>query len=259
MVVGSGPSGLEAARVARLRGHSVSIWERESRLGGKLDVASRAPSKDDVLLFRNHEERVLKSLGVEVRLGVEVTADTIEAEEPDVVIVATGACPLIPPIAGIDGRNVVDAQRILLEEEHIPTGSRVAVIGGSATGCETAETLAESGYPVTILEMLPSIGRGIEFVTRRRLVERLRRSDVTILTECRVVSIRPDCVAYMRQDGTAGEVECDRVALAIGWIPRGQELMDALDGRPHLVVGDATRPADFVAAVEAGAEAGRSV
>jgi 2,4-dienoyl-CoA reductase-like NADH-dependent reductase (Old Yellow Enzyme family)/thioredoxin reductase len=259
MVVGSGPSGLEAARVARLRGHSVSIWERDRRLGGKLDVASRAPSKHAVLVFRDHEERVLESLGVDVHLGMDVTPSLIDAEDPDVVIVATGAGPVLPPIAGIDGRHVIDAQRILLAEEPIASSERVVVIGGSATGCETAETLADIGCEVTIIEMLPHVGRGIELITRRRLLQGLRESGVTILAGCRVLSIGDDRVEYEATDGSTAEVQADRVALAIGWKPRASELLPGLNGRPLVVVGDAMNPADFVAAVATGAEAGRSV
>jgi 2,4-dienoyl-CoA reductase (NADPH2) len=259
MVVGGGPSGLEAARIARLRGHSVSVWERDGRLGGKLDVASRAPSKHPVLAFRDHQERVMSALGVEVHLGVEVTPAVIDAENPDVLIVATGAAPLVPPIDGIERDHVIDAQRILLGEGPVAAGERVVVIGGSATGCETAELLAESGCDVTVIEMLPRVGRGIELITRRRLLQGLRESGVTILTGCRVVSIEPDRVVYEREGAGTDAVPADRVALAIGWVARGPSLVAQLNGRQLVVVGDAVKPADFVAAISAGAEAGLAV
>jgi 2,4-dienoyl-CoA reductase-like NADH-dependent reductase (Old Yellow Enzyme family)/thioredoxin reductase len=257
MVVGAGPAGLEAARVARLRGHAVSIWDRDGRLGGKLDVASRAPSKHEVLLFRDHQERTLRSLGVDVHLGVDVTPELIESEDPELVIVATGAAALRPGIEGIDGSHVVDAQRILLGSETVRPDERVVVIGGSATGCEAAELLAEIGCQVTIVEMLPSVGRGIELVTRRRLLHGLREAGVTILTRSRVLSIGPDRVVYENADGDTAEVAADRVALAIGWAPRAGELVPGLDGRSVRIVGDADSPADFVAAVASGADAGR--
>ncbi|HWI73814.1 MAG TPA: FAD-dependent oxidoreductase, partial [Baekduia sp.] len=259
MVIGGGPSGLEAARVAGLRGHAVSLWERDARLGGKLDVASRAPSKHEVLKFRDHQEHVLATLGVDIRLGVEVTAADVDAEDPDVVVVATGAGPLVPPIDGVDAAHVVDAQRFLLGLEPIHPGERVTVIGGSATGCEAAELLSEAGCEVTIVEMLRSAGRGIELITRRRLLQGLRDSGVTILTGCRVTAIEPGRTLYEQADGTAGEVATDRVALAIGWLPRAGDLVPGLNGRPHVVVGDAASPADFVAAVSGGADAARAL
>lgn len=259
MVVGSGPAGMEAARIARLRGHEVSIWEREPQLGGKLDVASRAPSKTTVLRFRDYQARILGELGVDVHTGVVVDEAAVHREMPDVLFVATGAEPMIPPIPGIEGRNVVDAQELLLGRTSIEPGARVAVIGGSATGCETAEYLIGIASEITILEMLPSVGRGVEQITRRRLLDDLRAAGVSILTRSKVIAIEPNRVRYERSDGTSGEVVADQVALAIGWRPRGAVLVDKLPDHETLMLGDAHQPADFVAAVNAGADAGLEV
>jgi 2,4-dienoyl-CoA reductase (NADPH2) len=259
MVVGAGPAGMEAARVARLRGHDVSIWERDAELGGKLDVASRAPSKGEVLRFRDYQVRTLRELGVQIRVGVEVTPEVVEAEDPEVVVVATGAEPVVRPIPGIDGTTVVDAQEILYGRVEVASGEHVAIVGGSATGCETAEYLAQRGAAVTILEMLPSIGTGIEVITRRHLIRELRSSGVEILTKARVTAIEQDRVVYETADGATGAVPATRVALALGWTPRGERLSTGLEGRPVLVLGDASHPADFVAATQSGAAAGRSI
>jgi 2,4-dienoyl-CoA reductase (NADPH2) len=259
MVVGSGPAGMEAARIARLRGHRVSIWERDPVVGGKLDVASRAPSKNPVLLFRDYEERTLRELGVEIHTGVEVTPELVEGESPDAVIVATGAGPLLPPIGGLDRPEVVDAQEILLGRLRVEAGERVAIIGGSATGCETAEFLVGTASEISILEMLDSVGRGIELITRRRLVEELKEHGVAILTGARVTGVEPGRVLYEYPEGERGLVEVDRVALAIGWRSRGPQLASALDGRDVRVIGDAETPADFVAAVNLGADAGLAI
>jgi 2,4-dienoyl-CoA reductase-like NADH-dependent reductase (Old Yellow Enzyme family)/thioredoxin reductase len=259
MVVGSGPSGMEAARIARLRGHEVSLWERDAVLGGKLDVASRAPSKTTVLDFAHYQRRTLGELGVDIHTGVEVTPDQVTDEAPDVVIVATGAAPLVPPIHGLDSPVVIDAQRILLNQVRVGPGERVAVIGGSATGCETAEFLIETAGQITILEMLGSVGRGIEIITRQRLIKDLRAKGVQILTGSRVTSVDADRVHYDDCDGTARAIEVDRVALAIGWRPRGSRLAEALQDREVHVIGDALTSADFVAAINAGANAGLAV
>ena len=259
MVVGSGPGGMEAAAVARGRGHDVAIWERDDELGGKLDVASRAPSKGEVLRFRDYQTRTIERLGVEVHTGVEVTPEIVEREDPDVVVVATGADPLFPPIAGIDGPGVVDAQELLYRRIEPAPGARVAIVGGSATGCETAELLAEEGFPVAIVEMLPSVGMGIEAITRRHLIRKLKKQGVEILTGCKVTTIAPGLVLYEAEDGETRELDADIVALAVGWRPRGEELALPLAGREVIVLGDASRPADFVAAVGAGADAGAAV
>lgn len=260
MVVGSGPAGMEAARIARLRGHAVSIWERDPELGGKLDVASRAPSKTTVLAFRDYQARVLRELGVEVHTGTEVTPELIDTESPDVVLVATGAEPLVPPIPGIGGPNVIDAQEILYGRVAVAPGERIAVVGGSATGCETAEWLVEAGADVTIVEMLPTVGQGIEQITRRHLLQGLKRRGVTILTNAKVTMIEPNELLFERtDDGSPGALPVDRVALAVGWRPQGDALAGRIAGRDVVVLGDALRAADFVGAICAGADAGLQV
>jgi 2,4-dienoyl-CoA reductase (NADPH2) len=260
MVVGSGPAGMEAARIARLRGHDVSIWERDPQLGGKLEVASLAPSKHEVLTFRDYQARVLDELGVEIHTGAQVDEGTVSAERPDVVVLATGADPLVPPIPGIGGPNVIDAQEILHDRVEVARGERVAVVGGSATGCETAEWLVAAGAHVTIVEMLPTVGQGIELITRRHLLAELRAAGVTILTNAKVTSIEPFALHFESMvDGTAGTLEVDRIATAVGWRPRGAALAGLLQGPEVLVLGDAERPGDFVSAINAGADAGLAV
>jgi len=254
-VVGSGPAGMEAARVARLRGHAVSIWERDAQLGGKLEAAASAPSKREVLRFRDYEVRTLHALGVEVHTGTEVTRDVIDRHGPDVVVVATGAAAVVPPFGKAEGVEIQDAQLFLDGTLSVSPGEAVAVIGGSATGCETAEMLAGEGAHVTVLEMAPSVGTGIEAITRRHLIRTLRRSGVDILTGARVTAVEPGRVRFERE-GEEAAVAADRVALAVGWRSRAHDLVREGDGRELLVVGDALVPADFVAAVNAGADAG---
>jgi 2,4-dienoyl-CoA reductase-like NADH-dependent reductase (Old Yellow Enzyme family)/thioredoxin reductase len=260
MVVGSGPAGMEVARVARLRGHQVSLWERDPVIGGKLDVASRAPSKSEVLRFRDYQTRMLNSLGVKIRTGVEVTPGIVEDEDPEVVVIATGADPLIPPITGVEGTHVVDAQELLYGHISVTAGSRVVIVGGSATGCETAEFLLDHGVQVTIIEMLGSIGHGIEQITRRHLVRQLRRRGVRILTKSRVTAIGDGQIVYELEDGTSHELPTDLVGLAVGWRPRGDQLALPLQARREVIVlGDASRPADFVAAVGEASAVGRTI
>jgi pyruvate/2-oxoglutarate dehydrogenase complex dihydrolipoamide dehydrogenase (E3) component len=199
--------------------------------------------------------RALLDLGVEIHTGVQVTHDVIERHAPDVVVVATGAAAVVPPFAGAEGADVQDAQLFLDGTLRVSPGEAVAVIGGSATGCETAEMLAGEGAHVTVLEMAPSVGTGIEAITRRHLIRTLRRGGVDILTGARVTAVEPGRVCFERE-GEAAAVPADRVALAVGWRSRAHDLVREGDGRELLVVGDASAPADFVAAVNAGADAG---
>ena len=260
MVVGGGPAGMEAARIARLRGHEVSIWDRESELGGKLDVASRAPSKQTVLDFRDYQARLIAELGVDVHTGADVTAETVAAENPDVVIISVGADPLIPPIPGVEGPNVLDAQEILHGRVKVEPGERVAVVGGSATGCETAEWLLAHDAHATIVEMLPTIGQGIELITRKHLLADLKSKGLIVLTRAKVIMIEPNKVLYEDVDtGVQAAIPADRVALAVGWRSGGESFRSGLGDRELVLAGDATRPADFVAAIQAGAAAGMAV
>jgi 2,4-dienoyl-CoA reductase-like NADH-dependent reductase (Old Yellow Enzyme family)/thioredoxin reductase len=256
MVIGGGIAGMEAARVARLRGHSVSLWEQDDELGGKLDVASRAPSKHEVLRFREYQARLVDELGVVVHVGAPVTREIVEREDPDLVVVATGALPLVPPIPGIDGPTVVDAQDILLDNVQVASGERVAVVGGSATGCETAEYLLGTASELIILEMRGKVGTGIELITRQRLLRTLRGHGVAIRTGWKVVAIDPSGVTCELDDGTVETLSVGRVALAIGWRPTGDAVASLAGGREVVVVGDALDARDFVAAVASGADAG---
>ena len=261
MVVGSGPAGMEAARIARIRGHEVSIWEKDDVLGGKLDVASRAPSKDEVLTFQKYQSRVLAELGVEIHTSSPVDAVVVSAEHPDVLVLATGSTPFVPPIPGIDGPTTVDAQEVLLERHHVPADHKVVVIGGSATGVETAEYLMGSVAEVAVIEMLPFVGRGVETITRKRLYKELLDNGVKILTRSTVTMIQEDRVRFETSEGEAQEIEADTVILAIGWQPTGSWFIESLndDVGEIVSVGDADRIGDFVSAINAGADAGLTI
>ncbi|GAA3971257.1 FAD-dependent oxidoreductase [Thermobifida alba] len=258
VVVGGGPAGMEAARTARQRGHRVLLLERSPRVGGKLAVAASAPSKHEVFRFRDWQEQELRRLGVEVRTGVDATPELLRAEKPDAVILATGAAPLLPPIPGLDLPHVHDAQEYLNGRRPVAAGSPVAVLGGGATGCETAELLVEAGAKVTVVEMASSVGRGIEAITRRYLIKQLRKRGVEFVTGARVVRVGPGEVVY-ESNGEEHSLAAEHVAVALGWRSRAADLVDALAGHEVHVVGDADRPADFVAAVRSGAEAGLAV
>lgn len=261
MVVGSGPAGMEAARIARLRGHQVSIWERDGELGGKLEVAGLAPSKHEVLRYKAFQAARLRALGVEIHTGAEVDAATVAEQRPDVVVVATGADPLVPPIPGIGGAHVHDAQDLLRGAVEVPAGARVVVVGGGATGCETAELLVARGVQVAIVEMARGIGSGIEAITRRQMVRALRRDGVQVLTGATVVGIEPGGVRFTGADGGEQELPADVVALAIGWRPSGWRFSGPLreTGVEVRVLGDADAPGDFVRAVNTGADAALSL
>ena len=144
MVVGGGPAGMEAARVATLRGHEVTLYERNSELGGNLLIASAAPGKDKILWVRDYLASQVKKLKVKIELNADVSLELVEKVKPDVVVLATGSTPMIPEIPGADSRKVINAWEVLSGKAKID-GEKVVVIGGSMVGCETGNILRSKG------------------------------------------------------------------------------------------------------------------
>ncbi len=258
MVVGSGPAGLEAARIARLRGHDVTIWERDGELGGKLEVASLAPSKHEVLRYRTHQRRVLADLGVDVHLGATVDTGVVAARAAGRAAARHGRRPAGP----------ADSRRSMRRTCTTPSGccaARSRSRPGSVWWWSVAAPPAarpRNCWPPPASRSRSwrcdgRIGAGIEAITRRTLVRGLRNAGVEILTKATVVGIGPDAVTWTDPDGTAHETPADLVALAIGWRPTGGFAVP--DGVEVRVVGDAETPADFVRAVNEGADAGLAV
>jgi len=255
MVIGGGPAGMEAARVAALRGHRVTLCERETKLGGQVRLAARPPGKDKLRWPLEYWPRQLAQAGVEVRLGTEVTPQLVAQERPEAVIVATGARPLIPPIPGVDAPTVTTAWAVLRGDVEL-TGQRVIVVGGGMVGCETAEFLAELGNRVLIVEMLSDVALDVESTTRMDLLERLAERGVDWRVNARVEEIEPGQVKL-----AGGQIEAAAaIVLAAGSRP-SRELVTMLGGGDwelH-VVGDCRRPRRIVDAVYEGHLAGRAV
>ncbi|GAG45381.1 unnamed protein product, partial [marine sediment metagenome] len=141
LVAGGGPGGLEAARVAALRGHKVTLYEQSDRLGGQFRIASLPPMKQELTMAIKYLSDQVKKAGVKVEMGKKATPELVEELKPDVVIVATGGLPLIPRnIPGANRKRVVTAHDVLTEK--VRTGHKVAILGGGMVGCETAEFLS---------------------------------------------------------------------------------------------------------------------
>lgn len=214
LVVGGGPAGMEVARVAALRGHRLTLWEKESKLGGQLPLAYAPPQKGEIATFRDYLVKQMEKLKINVQLNKEATLEAIRHEKPDVVILATGARPAIPDIPGADGEKVITAWDVL--QGKAEAGTNVVVIGGGLVGCETADYLAEKGHKVTILEMLPKVASDIGPLMAPLLLERLEKQGVQIITEAKVTAIHSDRVTYKRNGQEESLTGFDTVVLAIG-------------------------------------------
>ena len=161
VVVGGGPAGMEAARVAAERGHNVVLLERSDRLGGMVKLAMLPPHREsfeEIILFG---EKQLPKLGVDVRLGVDADADTVLAETPDAVIIATGSTPYMTEIPGAEGKNVLTVGDVLTGAE---TGDRVVIVDtqGNPPASLVADFLSDQGKQVEIVTGLPYVGSGIQ-------------------------------------------------------------------------------------------------
>ena len=256
MVVGGGLAGLEAARVAAGRGHLVTLYEEKGEPGGQWLLASKPPHKEDHMLLLRYLLGQLDRLGVELRCGVKVTAATVAEAGPDVVLVATGAKPLVPPIPGVDRPEVVTAWDVLGGFE---VGKRVLVVGGGLTGLETAELLAERGREVVVVEMLKRVGADMGGTVRWHLMNRTKGLSIKTFVSTQIREIRPGGVVVVSRKGAEETWEAfDTIVLACG-VKSRDELSPQLagTGREVHVIGDAARTRRGLEAIRSGSETGR--
>jgi len=258
LVVGGGPGGMEAARVAALRGHKVTLWERGDALGGNLIPASIPDFKQDYRRLINYLSTQIKKLGVTVELSKEATPELIQEIKPEVVFVATGATPIIPEIPGVEKGNVVTATDLLLGRNE--AGESVVVVGGGVVGCETALYLAQKGKKLTIVEVLDNVMRDIFVASRMYLLKLLGDANVEILTDTKVLEITDKGIAIADKDGKRSTLEADTVVLAVGFKPNGG-LSRILKGRvPELyAIGDCIEPRKVINAIWEGFRAARLI
>ena len=249
LVIGGGPGGMEAARVAALRGHRVTLWERSNRLGGMLHYAKTPSGKWEIGYLIDYLVNQLKELKVSVVLNKEADSSSIINEAADVVALATGSKPYIPTIPGIDRAGVITALEVLSGEKR--AGAKVVVIGGGTIGCEIAEMLASEGKRVTILEMLPKIGMDIGPTERFIMLSSLREKGVTLQVAAQATGISDSCVEAIC-DGNTRLFEADTVIIATGMQP-DNELFSGLKGKlPEVYsVGDCVEPKRIGEAVKA--------
>ena len=250
-VVGGGPGGLEAARVAALGGHHVTLYEKSGELGGQLIPASKPAFKHLLAEFVEYEKVQIQKAGVRVVLNHEITPDAPELAEADRIIWATGAVPSLPPIPGIDGAHVVEVTRAHMDPSLIQ-GDTIVVAGGGLSGCDCALELAMEGKHVTIVEMLDALCPNAILDNRNPLMFRLEEYGVKQLTSTRIVAFQENSVVVEGPDGRQ-ELPADTMIAAFGTKPNNAGVDAVCDKYPTTaVVGDCTGVDQVAKAVRGG-------
>lgn len=251
-VLGGGPAGLEAARVAALRGHDVTLFEKTTTLGGQLNIACVPPRKEEMRRAAQDLIHAVCNAGVHLCMGQTRTAEQLKDAGFEAVINAVGAHSAAPRIPGIDSVNVADAWRVLAGEQQVY--GTVAVIGGGMVGCETAEYLAARGCKVSVIEMMDKIAAGESTTILPTLLENYKTYGVEQYPSHKVKEFRMDAVVCENKDGAEVTIPCDYIVLAMG--ARSDEFdAAALEAAsiPVYSIGDAAgKAADISNAIRTG-------
>jgi len=261
LIVGGGIAGMEAARVAALKGHNVILYEKNKELGGHLIEASVPDFKRDEIDLLRWYKNVLKKYNVRINLNKNVSPDMAKKINPDTLIIATGSTPVSLNIPGISRRHVAQAVDILLGKKNVE--NLIAVIGGGLVGCETALWLAKQGKKVTIIEMANDImimGKPVPYMNRMMLIDLLKFYKVNILTGVSLLKIEEDKLILINKSFAGISLFVNTVILAVGFSPN-QELYHALSDKFSEIyqIGDANKPRNIMSAIWEGNEVARNI
>ncbi len=254
-VVGGGAAGMEAARVAKLRGHDVTIFEAQKRMGGLLNEAAAPEFKADIRPFQKYLEVQVEKLGIPV---VNKKAGLDDLAGFDAVICATGSLPVKPNIQGTDKEIAMDSLEAINNMDKV--GKKVVVVGGGLVGTETALDLAEQGHDVTVVEVLPQIMNDVAATDFISYSERIEKIGMKVITNTRLEEVTDNGVRVSNKKNGEFELEADSVILALGF-RSCQCLYNALkdEGKEVYLVGDAVHPGKIFDAIHTAYRAGLKV
>ena len=279
MVVGGGPAGMEAARVAAIRGHDVTLYDKSNKLGGLLPIAAlvKGNHPEDLPAIIHYLERQMNRLGVIIELGKEVNLSSIEENKPDAVIVATGGVPTLPDIPGIEKHNVVSNAELhrklksylrFLRPEilrkltglYMPIGKKVVIIGSGIQGCELGEFLTKRGRKVTIVDESNMPGEGMVDALMSHLFIWFKKKGVTVISGVKSMEVTDTGLTIITKEGNTQTLEADNIIPVLPMSP-DIDLMKTLEGKVPEVyaIGDCREPNLIVDAIADGSRIARAI
>ena len=250
IVAGAGPAGLEAAITAAKRGHEVILCEKESEVGGILKSEQAIPFKHEMYKLSLTLKKLALDSGVELRLNTKVTAEYVENEKADALILAVGSTPLILPFKGMDGDNVITVNEYYLKKDQVK--DKVVVLGGGLAGCECAVHLAQEGKEVHLVEMRDILAPDCNIRHRPILMQKIAEL-VTVHTEHTAQEVSKEGVWCKNKDGEHVLIAGDTVISASGQRPNRADAEAMHTAAPFVrEVGDCIRPANIKKAIYEG-------
>ncbi|MBN1319628.1 MAG: FAD-dependent oxidoreductase [Thermoleophilia bacterium] len=280
MIVGSGPAGMETARIAAMRGHEVMLYEKSHWLGGSIVLAAMVKGfhREDFLGLVRYLTTQVKKLGVQIHTGTEVTKELVAKVKPDALVIAAGATHDVPEIPGIDKRNVVTSKALhgqlktyvrffppkvlrALTRVWMPIGKRVVIMGGNIQGCQTAEFLVKRGKKVTIVSTAEQIGDGLlEAFIKARLLDWMDKKGVAMYAGATYDEITDKGLVITTREGRKITIEADTVLTALPLLPNPGIVAALKDGAPEIyTIGDAGEARLTVDAIADGSRVGRLI
>lgn len=252
-IIGGGPAGMKAAEIASRRGHKVTLYEKNEKLGGRFLLAAIPPKKQVLKEFIDYLANQLGKLSLKIVLGKSFDPAQFENERPDAVIIATGAKPFFPKIDGIQESDAISVEEAL--SDPIRLGKKILVIGGGGIGAEVADYLSENGKEVTLIEMREGIALDLVGHLQHFLNLRLRGKGVQILTSTKAIRFEKKALWVEDSQGTKKLEGFNNIVMALGSIPNDELVGSIKDKVPEVyVVGDASKPREVMEAVLEGEE-----